>query len=153
MAEGGITSPEGIIMLCVAVLLDGLGFLLFIFGTWFGIDDYGTLDIAGLLVIGGWLWMRSGQLQVTRGAKKTLKRFITTEIIEIIPFVGGICPSWCWLVFKEMAGSGNSPETSEELTENGAEDEETQNENTPSPAPAQGNKNQASNEKSNATAA
>ena len=71
MSEGNLTSPEGILMLCVAAILDGLGFIIFILGTWFAIDDYGILDIIGAIIIGGWLYMRKG----AAAAKGALKRF------------------------------------------------------------------------------
>ncbi len=51
----GLTSPEGVLMLCVAALLDIIGFIIFILGTWFGIDDYGILDVIGGIIIGGWM--------------------------------------------------------------------------------------------------
>ena len=34
-ANANLTSPEGILMLCIAGLLDGIGFIIFILGTWF----------------------------------------------------------------------------------------------------------------------
>ncbi len=53
----GITSPEGIIMLMVAGVFDIVGFFVFALGTWFGIDDYGILEIIGSVIFG--LWMAS----------------------------------------------------------------------------------------------
>ena len=54
----GLMSPEGVLMLCVAASLDVLGFAVFILGTWFGIDDYGIVDIIGGGIIGGWMLLR-----------------------------------------------------------------------------------------------
>lgn len=94
---GSLTSPEGILMLCVAGLLDGIGFMLFLL-SWLGIDDYGILDIIGGIIIGGWLFMRNG----SGAASGALKRFLTAFGIEAIPFLGGISPSWIIIVWKEL---------------------------------------------------
>ena len=105
MAEGSLTGPEGILLLCVAGLLDIVGFMFFLL-SWLGIDDYGILDIIGLVIIGGWLLIRTGSVKSTKGAqdiaKKTLKRFGFTFLVELIPFLGGISPSWTILVWKEL---------------------------------------------------
>lgn len=45
-------------MLSVGVMLDLTGFIIFIIGTWLGVDDYGILDIIGLGIIGVWLYMK-----------------------------------------------------------------------------------------------
>ena len=99
--RGGLSSPEGVLLLGIAIVIDGIGFLFFIIGTWFGIDDYGILDFIGLLIIGGWILLRSGSLN-TEMAKKGLNRFLKAFIVEIIPFVGGVAPSWTWLVYKTL---------------------------------------------------
>lgn len=104
MVEGNLTGPEGILLLCVAGLLDAIGFIFFLF-FWLGIDDYGILDIIGTVIIGGWLLIRTGSSKGTQDiAKKTLKRFGFTFAIELIPFLGGISPSWTILVWKELKG-------------------------------------------------
>lgn len=58
----GITSPEGLIMLIVAGLFDITGFIIFALGTWFGIDDYGILEIIGIVIFGLWMFFRYGPL-------------------------------------------------------------------------------------------
>ncbi len=65
----GITSPEGIIMLLVAVILDITGFVIFCLGTWFGIDDYGILEIIGIAIFGPWMSIRYGSLGSEGGMK------------------------------------------------------------------------------------
>jgi len=97
MSEGNLTAPEGILMLCVAGLLDVIGFILF-FLSWLGIDDYGILDILGAVIIGGWLYMRKG----TAAASGALKRFLIAFGIEAIPILGSISPSWIIIVWKEL---------------------------------------------------
>jgi hypothetical protein len=94
----GIASPEGFLMLSIAVVLDGIGFFIFILGTWFAIDDYGILDIIGAAIIGGWLFMRKGAVS----ASKTLNRFLVALGFEAVPFLGGVSPSWTILVWKEL---------------------------------------------------
>ena len=105
MPEGNLTGPEGILLLCVAGLLDVIGFVFFLL-SWLGADDYGILDVIGLVIIGGWLLIRTGSVKSTKGAqdvaKKTLKRFGFTFLVELIPFLGGIAPSWTILVWKEL---------------------------------------------------
>ena len=103
MAEGNLTGPEGILMLCVAGLLDAIGFAIFCICTWFGLDDYGVLDIIGAVIIGGWLLIRTGLSKGTTDvAKKVTKRFGLAFGIEVIPFLGGIAPSWTILVYKTL---------------------------------------------------
>ena len=101
MAEGNLTGPEGILMLSVAGILDAIGFAIFFIGTWFGIDDYGILDILGAVIIGGWMFIRGGGLNKNI-IKKGLKKFSIAFGIELVPFLGGVCPSWTILVYKEL---------------------------------------------------
>jgi hypothetical protein len=67
-----LTSPEFLLMLPVAALLDIAGFIIFILGTWFGIDDYGILEIVGGVIIGGWMLIRYSSLGSV-GFKNTAK--------------------------------------------------------------------------------
>ncbi|OGZ65150.1 MAG: hypothetical protein A2998_02605 [Candidatus Staskawiczbacteria bacterium RIFCSPLOWO2_01_FULL_37_25b] len=97
MSEGNLTAPEGILMLCVAGILDGIGFIFFLL-SWLGVDDYGILDILGAVIIGGWLFMRKG----TAAASGALKRFLIAFGIETVPFLGSISPSWTIMVWKEL---------------------------------------------------
>ena len=62
MPTKGITSPEGMLMLCVAASLDIAGFIIFILGTWFGVDDYGILEMVGIAIIGTWMFIRHSSL-------------------------------------------------------------------------------------------
>ena len=101
-SSGGLTSPEGILLLCVAGLLDVIGFGLFLF-SWLAIDDYGILDIIGTVIIGGWMLLRTGSTAgIEKVAKKSGKRFAIAFGIELVAFLGGACPSWTILVWKEL---------------------------------------------------
>lgn len=105
MAQGQLTAPEGILMLCVAGLLDIIGLILLCL-SWLGVDDYGILDIIGFFIIGGWLLIRTGTMRGTKGAqqiaKKVAKKFGIAFIIELIPFVGSAAPSWTWCVYSVL---------------------------------------------------
>lgn len=108
--QGNLTGPEGILMLCVAGILDTIGFIFFLL-SWLGIDDFGFLDVLGMLIIGGWMFMRGGGLN-KKIIKRGLRRFAISSIVELIPFLGGIAPSWTILVFMELKGSKEEkPET------------------------------------------
>lgn len=65
----GLASPEGVLMLCVAGLLDVIGFLIFTIGTWFGIDDYGILDLIAGAIMGLWMLLRHISLGSEGGTK------------------------------------------------------------------------------------
>ena len=196
----GITSPEGIIMFIVAISLDLIGIIIFVLGTWFGVDDYGILEVVATIIIGTWMLIRYSSLgseggmknmqsaedeleeespegealpekeksekeggstdtnatkreapekdtpsgtkpenakpatggkagsstatsskkglqgpkgaikdQAKELAKKALKRFGLTFIIELIPFLGGLYPGWTIFVWKEMKEKPSEP--------------------------------------------
>jgi hypothetical protein len=77
----GLTSPEGILMLCVAGLLDIIGLAIFILGTWFAIDDYGVLDIIGGVIMGCWMLLRYSFLG-SEGGMKTENLEASKQAIE-----------------------------------------------------------------------
>lgn len=157
--ESSLTSPEGVLMLCIAVCLDGIGFLIFILGTWFAIDDYGTVDMIGVMLIGGWMFTRGDGGQTIKNKTKEVKdkaidktkevtkkvieteaknvvkksgwRFLCVTIGEFIPFLGGLMPFWTWFVWKELGGmSGGGGGSQQEESEEG--EEESQEKASPS---------------------
>jgi hypothetical protein len=87
--EGGdITSPEGILMLCVAGVIDIISLIP-------GINIIS--DILGVIIIGGWLVItRPGQ-----AFRKVAIKFLIVLGIELIPIVS-IAPSWTWLVYSSL---------------------------------------------------
>lgn len=88
MADGNITSPEGVLMLCVAGIIDTISLIPII---------NVISDILGIIVIGGWLIVtRPGE-----ALKKAVKRFLITCSIELIPIVS-VAPSWTWFVYKTL---------------------------------------------------
>ena len=93
--DGGVTSPEGILMLCVAGLLDVLSLIPVI-------ND--IVDILGVVIIGGWIVVTGRTEQL----KKDIPRVIATIAIEAIPVVSAL-PSWTYFVWKVLNGKGSLP--------------------------------------------
>lgn len=112
---GSLTTPEAILMFTISGALDALGIVIFIL-SFFGIGlflSYIT-DFIGLVSIGFWMYVRSGQTNVPkrrrRGAQKGAKkvgsrigkRLGLAFLSEIIPFLGDIAPSWTIAVYFEL---------------------------------------------------
>lgn len=91
-----LVSPEGVIMLFCAGLLDLSGWVLLLFG----LDDFGVTDVLGIFFIGGWAFLRFGNSSF--GMKSTGKKFIIALIIELIPWVGSLSPSWTIFVISVL---------------------------------------------------
>jgi len=99
-----IGSPEGVMMLSIAFILDFLGFML-VFFAFAGVDDYGLLDILGTVSIGGWLLIKQFfNSSGTVSAKKKMRgvKFLVSAVTEFCPILGSIMPSWTILVFSEL---------------------------------------------------
>lgn len=122
MPEGSLTSPEGILMLLVAAIIDIVGLILLCL-SWLGVDDYGILDTIGLVIIGGWMFFRSGKISGTKGAqkvgKKVFKKLGLTFLVEVIPFLGSAAPCWVVAVYSELK---NSEKENKEPEEQGQEE-------------------------------
>lgn len=89
---GGATSPEGVLMLCVAGIIDVISLVPVI---------NIVSDVLGIIIIGGWLVVtRPGE-----ALKKATKRFLIACGIEIIPVVS-IAPTWTWFVYKTLNDGG-----------------------------------------------
>lgn len=106
---GGFFSPEGAIMILLAVFLDMAGGLLLFLNLAFpGASEAFSLylDLAGLALIGGWMFFRSGAIRGPKGIKKlstkVLKRTGLAFLGELIPFVGDIVPCWTIAVYYEL---------------------------------------------------
>mgnify|MGYP001618169117 FL=1 len=86
--KGGITSPEGVLMLCIAGIIDIISLIPVI-----NIIS----DVLGIIVIGGWMVItRPGE-----ALKKAAGKFLIACGIELIPIVS-IAPSWTWFVYKTL---------------------------------------------------
>lgn len=101
---GVLFSPEGFLMLTLAVIIDLAGLVEFI-------PVMGTVisfiaDLTGIIFIGGWIFFRSQTVTVTKRAAVRATRILRwvrplTFILELIPFVG-ILPLWTILVYFEL---------------------------------------------------
>ena len=103
---GSLTTPEAFVIFPLAALLDLAGLIILCCG----LDDFWILDTIGLILIGGWMFVRIGHITATKRAaqmaektgKKLLKRTGLAFLIEIIPWVGGLAPSWVLAVYFEL---------------------------------------------------
>lgn len=87
-SSGGLTSPEGILMLCIAGIIDLISLVPVI---------NVVSDVLGVVIIGGWIVItRPGE-----AFKKAIKRLLIAAGIELIPIVS-IAPSWTWFVYKTL---------------------------------------------------
>lgn len=93
---------ETIFMLGSAIMFDLIGIALICFG----LDDFGILDAAGVLIFDSWaihksLSPPSGKRSGKRGKKKArniLKRMLGGSIAELIPYLGNL-PFWSYNVY------------------------------------------------------
>jgi len=122
---GALLSPEGIIMLPFAILLDIAGVIFTILDIAYGIGEIPSWisDGIGIIFFGLWILIRhqtmasqkelakevaerrraiKGAVKATRRMGKGL-RFAISTIGEILPLVGTL-PFWTWLVWSELTG-------------------------------------------------
>lgn len=122
---GGLLSPEGIIMLPFAILLDIAGVIFTILDIAYGIGEIPSWisDGIGIIFFGLWILIRHQTMasqkelakevaerrKAIKGAVKQARRmgkglrFAISTIGEILPLVGAI-PFWTWLVWSELTG-------------------------------------------------
>lgn len=104
----GFITPEALIILPLAFLLDLTGIILICFG----LDDFWITDAIGIIFIGGWIYIRSQTIKVTRRAKRGIGKVTKAArrlrwlrplciIGEFVPYVG-VIPFWAILVFFEL---------------------------------------------------
>lgn len=119
----GFFTPEGIIMMGLALVVDILEIILDI--TVVGALPQIAIDIAAFLIIGGWMMSRGSDIKVSQKADDNLKKVtkeqfetasakwakrlkwarITVPIFELIPFVS-IVPMWVVAVYIELKYGG-----------------------------------------------
>jgi len=86
--KGGLTSPEGVLMLSIAGIIDIISLIPVI---------NVISNVLGIIIIGGWMVVtRPGE-----ALKKAVKRFLIACSVELIPIVS-IAPTWTWFVYKEL---------------------------------------------------
>ena len=104
-----LLSPEGILMMSVAGMLDILSIigaiLILAFGA--GLLFAKIVYIVGLIIVGIWAFFRSGTLPA-RGKRggRTLMRFLRRQwpklVGKAVPAVGDVLPLWTWTVYSEL---------------------------------------------------
>lgn len=108
---GAFLSPEAFAMFFVAGMLDIVGLIVFILSLFgIGIPASFVLDFIGVIIIGGWMFFRTGHVTITRKAgktikkaqKKILKRLGLSFLGELIPFFGDIAFCWTLAVYFEL---------------------------------------------------
>jgi len=121
----GFSSPDGFVMLIIAIALDVFGILClvldFIAGPKIGELVSGIPDIAGFIIFGFWSFIKSTQQPPTPKTAKKMKKtalktasiqaealkkkygrwFFASFIGEIIPFVGAL-PFWTIYVYTAL---------------------------------------------------
>jgi len=109
-----LTRP-GVIMLIVAILIDIFGVICLLLDIFFGIGEIPSWisDGAGIVFIGGWIWFRSGRVEVSERAKQRTekglkklfrgkyKKFLTPILGEVAPLVGAF-PFWSLAAYYEL---------------------------------------------------
>ena len=106
-----LASPEGVLMLMIAVFLDLLGAIIAIIAIivalfTLGVGGFIELisfipDVLGLLTIGVWAFIRTGKIPFTQKLARFAKRPLLIIIGESIPFVGAL-PLWSLYVFFKL---------------------------------------------------
>jgi len=116
-------SPELIIFLPLALMLDAIGIVLVLFG----LDDLGILDTVGLFSLGAWIWLRDGTRMISpKKMRKKGFRFLGTYIGESIPYLGAL-PFWTIMtLFTLKDSSAPGEESTEELSQEETKDSDKQ---------------------------
>jgi cysteine sulfinate desulfinase/cysteine desulfurase-like protein len=114
---GALVSPEGVVMLSIAGILDFLSIIGAVLIALFGIGLIFSkiVYIFGLILIGGWSLFRSGTIptkkkgvkgKTTEMVKKKLGEFFKRHWkrlgVKFIPVLGDIIPNWTITVYKEL---------------------------------------------------
>ena len=109
--SGAILSPEGVMMLFIAALLDFLSIICAILILAFGIGLLlsKVVYVFGFIIIGAWQFFRSGTLPGKKGkgmAETALKKFFKKHwkklAAKFIPVIGDIIPFWTITVYSEL---------------------------------------------------
>lgn len=111
---GALFSPEGILMMGIAILLDLASlicvFLILVFGIGFILAK--IVYFFGLIIISVWVFFRSGALpgkeKTGEKMKKGLVDFFKKNWKKLagkaVPAIGDALPIWTWTVYSELTG-------------------------------------------------
>jgi len=106
---GDFLSPIAFIMFLAAGLIDLIGFVILCFG----LDDFGIMDLIGLIFVGSLMYIHSQTITATSGTQKTVKKF-EKKILkrlglsflgELIPYFGNLAPCWTLAVYFQLKES------------------------------------------------
>lgn len=107
-SEISLFSPEGLLVLLTALIIDMLGIITLILTPIMGIGQVVSwiIDIGAAIIIGGWAFLRVGALPGSKSmrmlqgklVRKIAIRLGVAFLIEAIPVVGDIMPSWTLFV-------------------------------------------------------
>jgi len=111
---GAFFSPAALIMLSLAALAD-LGELVINLIPVVGQIVSILIDIMAVVIIGGWMWFRSGQITTSQKTQQRIAKFAKWAkrlkwlrplliILEFIPIVGAL-PLWILAVYFELKNS------------------------------------------------
>jgi len=103
--QGIFLSPEGFIMMSLAVIVD-IGEL------FIPLEPIDPLDIFALIFFGAWMFFRSGQIRVSKKSTAAVKQITSWAkrlkwlkpllfITEMIPVIGA-APCWIIAVYLEL---------------------------------------------------
>jgi hypothetical protein len=132
-------TPEGLMMMSLAGMLDMAGFLFTLLDLAFGVGEIPSLvsDGLGLLLVGSWLMFRSGASvslpsaqeisgkrkgavqqvgkklsgQARSVGRKSFSRLMGAFVTEVIPLLGAL-PFWTILVYSELKNTPSYAQTS-----------------------------------------
>jgi len=111
---GALFSPEGIIMMAVAILLDSASiicvFLILVFGIGFLLAK--IVYIFGLIITTVWIFFRSGALpgkektgeKIKKGLVDFFKKNWKKLAGKAVPAIGDALPIWTWTIYSELTG-------------------------------------------------
>jgi hypothetical protein len=122
-------SIDGTMMLLFALMIDLISILL----ACVLLDDFWILDTAAAVIIGAWVFFKSGSMPSRKGnnqGEKLVKRFLGTMFAEIIPYLGAL-PFYSYTVYitlKEELEEEEAIRREEELAEYMEEEEEYEEE-------------------------
>lgn len=93
-----IFSPEGVLILFVAVMLDLLGIALIL------APGAGWITtVLGAATIGVWSWIRLGSMSKKKRLKRYVKKFGVTGLLETL--TAGLYPGWTIQVVSQLRKS------------------------------------------------
>lgn|SRR5487761_323996 len=91
-----LTSPEGILMLFLACVADGLGILFLALDIFFGAGEVVHIiaDIIFTVIFSLWMLARGGKPKIGSKFSQFIKKRFTWMVLDYVPVLGDVWPSW-----------------------------------------------------------